>query len=46
MKVQLMKKVHSPGVMAYSFTTDVWSTTSAGESLLSLTAHWVQGNIV
>ena len=39
MKVELMKKVHSPGVMAYSFTTDVWSTTSAGESLLSLTAH-------
>ena len=46
MKVELMKKVHSPGVMAYSFTTDVWSTTSAGESLLSLTAHWVQGNFV
>ena len=44
MKVELMKKVHSPGVMAYSFTTDVWSTTSAGESVLSLTAHCVQGN--
>ena len=45
-KVELMRKVHSPGVMAYSFTTDVWSTTSGGQSLLSLTAHWVRGNFV
>jgi len=46
MKVELMKKVHSPGVTSYNFTTDAWSTTSAGESLLSLTAHWVQDNFV
>jgi len=39
MEVELMKKVHSPGIVAYSFTANTWSTTSAGESLLSLTAH-------
>jgi len=46
MKTELMKKVHAPDVMAYSFTTDAWSTHSAGESLLSLTVHWVQSNFV
>ena len=46
MKAELMKKVHSPDVMAYSFTTDAWSARSAGESLLHFTVHWVQSNFV
>ena len=46
MKAQLVEKMHSPDLTAYSFTIDDWSTTSAGESLLSSTVHWVQDNFV
>jgi len=37
-----MKKLHSPCVEYYGFTTDGWSTNVATHSLLSLTAHWVE----
>ena len=28
----------------FSFTTDIWSTNVASDSLLSFTAHWITNN--
>jgi len=42
MKEELTRKLHASGVEYYSFTTDGWSTNVAINSLISLTAHWVE----
>ena len=40
-ELMLQVKSEIKGVTHFGFTTDVWSTSAVGCSLLSLTAHWL-----